>query len=68
MTIKDILGLESGIYTAEVDGKPAIIGRNVGSGFTIRKESKPGWDEVNEYDEDGDFIGSIIESQEKENA
>ena len=66
MTIKDILELESGLYMAEVDGKPVIIGRNVGNGFTIRKESKPGWDEVNEYDEDGDFIGSIIEPQEKE--
>ena len=65
MTIKEILKLESGLHTADVDGKPAVIGRNVGEGFTIRKESKPGWDEVNEYDEDGYFIGSIIELQEK---
>ena len=66
MTIREILKKESGLYTADVDGKPAIIGRDVGNGFTIRMESKPGWNMINEYDEDGNFIGTIFEPQDKE--
>lgn len=53
-------------YTADVDGKPAIIGRDKGRGFTIRLESKPGWDMINHYDEDGDFEGTTFEKQDKE--
>lgn len=56
----------SGLYTADVDGKPAIIGRDKGKGFTIRMESKPGWDMINHYDEDGDYEGMTFEAQDKE--
>ena len=66
MTIREILKKESGLYTAEVDGKSAIIGRDVGNGLTIRMESKPGWDMINEYDEDGYFVGTVFEAQDKE--
>ena len=50
MTIKEILKLDSGLYTADVYGKPAVIGRDKGKGFTIRLENKPGWDMINHYD------------------
>lgn len=63
MSIKEILTLDSGIYTAEVDGIPAIIGYDKGKGFTIRTESKPGWDKVNHYDKDGDYEGTTYERQ-----
>lgn len=66
MTIKEILKLDSGLYTADVDGKPAIIGRDKGKGFTIRTESKPGWDMINHYDEDGDYEGMTFEPKDKE--
>ena len=56
----------SGLYTADVDGKPAVIGRDKGKGFTIRLESKPGWDMINHYDEEGSFEGTTFEKQEKE--
>ena len=46
MTIREILKLDSGLYTADVDGKPAVIGRDKGKGFTIRIESTPGWDMI----------------------
>lgn len=61
MYIKEILKLESGLYTADVDGKSAIIGRDVGKGFTIRTESKPGWYKINHYDEDGDYECTTFE-------
>ena len=66
MTIKEILKLDSGLYTADVDGKAAVIGRDVGKGFTIRYESKPGWDVINHYDEDGDCEGTTFAPQDKE--
>ena len=61
MYIKEILKLESGLYTADVDGKSAIIGRDVGKGSTIRTESKPGWYKINHYDEDGDYECTTFE-------
>lgn len=67
MTINDILKLDSGLYTADVDGKPAIIGRDVGKGFTIRMTSKEGWDLINHYNEEGQFEGTTFErSADKE--
>lgn len=66
MTIHEILKLDSGLYTAEVDGKPAVIRRDKGKGFTIRTASKPGWDMINHYDEDGVFEGTTFEKQENE--
>lgn len=66
MTIKEILKQESGLYTAEVDGKPAIIGRDAGKGFTIRTESKPGWYRINHYNEDGDYECTTFEPMDKE--
>ena len=66
MTIREILKLDSGLYTVDVDGKPAVIGRDKGKGFTIRTESKPGWDMINHYDESGAFEGTTFEKQDKE--
>ena len=66
MTIKEILKLDSVLYTADGDGKPANIGRDKGKGFTIRMESKPGWYMINHYDEDGDYEGMTFEAQDKE--
>ena len=66
MTIKEILKLDSGLYTAEVDGKPALIGRDAGKGFTIRRESRNGWYEIKHYDEDGDFEATTYEPKDKE--
>ncbi len=66
MTIQEILKLDRGLYTADVDGKPAVIGRDKGKGFTIRTESKPGWDMINHYDESGAFEGTTFEKQDKE--
>ena len=68
MTIKEILKQPSGLYTANVDGKPAIIGRDVGKGFSIRSQSKPGWDMITYYDEDGAYEGVTFERQHKEEA
>ena len=66
MTIREILKLDSGLYTADVDDKPAVIGRDKGKGFTIRTESKPGWDMINHYNESGAFEGTTFEKQDKE--
>ena len=45
MTIKEILKLDSGLYTADVDGKPAVIGRDKGKGFTIGEQARLGHDQ-----------------------
>lgn len=66
MTIREILKMESGLYTADVDGKPAVIGRDVGKGFTIRMVSTPGWYLINHYDEDGDYECTTFEPIDKE--
>lgn len=57
LNFKNVLKLESGLYTADVNGKPAVITRDVGHGFTVRTESKPGWYQVKYYDENGLYEG-----------
>lgn len=61
--IADCAKLESGLYSAVVDGKDAVIGVDAGNGFTIRTESKPGWWQIVEYDENGDNCGVSYEHQ-----
>lgn len=55
MTIQEILKKDSGLYGATVDGREAVIGRDVGKGFTISLQEKPGWYRINHYNEQGEF-------------
>ena len=55
MTTKEILKLESGLYTGtDEDGNKVMVFRQEGSGYTIKREQgegKPLW--CVDYDEDG---------------
>lgn len=66
MKVYEILNLESGLYTADVDGKPAIIGRDKGKGFTIRTECSPNWYEIHHYNEEGAFEGTTFDPKDKQ--
>ena len=51
---KDILNLDSGLYSgANENGQSVIIQREKGVGYTISTLQDNGWYEVNEYNEEG---------------
>jgi len=66
MKVNEILNLESGLYTADVDGKSAIIGRDKGKGFTIRTECSLKWYEIHHYNEEGAFEGITLDPKDKQ--
>ena len=62
MNVREIINLDSGIYTAEMDGESVTICREKGYGFSIRHTPKKnGWCEVSYYDEDGNYEGESVE-------
>ncbi len=62
MTTKKILELESGIYTATMEGEEITIRREKGFGFEIvHSPNSKGWCEVTMYDEDGNLEGQTVE-------
>lgn len=62
MSVREIVNLESGIYTAETGGESVTIFREKGYGFSIRHSPKKnGWCEVSYYDESGNYEGMGVE-------
>ena len=62
MNIREIIKLESGIYTAEMGGERVTISREKGYGFSVRHAPKKnGWCEVSYYDEMGNYEGEGVE-------
>lgn len=57
MDIKEMLAMRSGMYSAKVDGKDAVIMRDVGHGFSITVPTHHDWYETNSYDENGEHEG-----------
>ena len=61
MGVREIINLESGIYTAEMDGESVTIFREKGYGFSIvHAPQENGWCEVGYYDEEGNYEGEGV--------
>ena len=66
ISMKEVLKRDSGLYSAvDEDGKTVVIMRQKGVGFSIHRESKPGWSEILIYNEDGDLEGVSYERDTK---
>ena len=62
MNYHEIIKLESGIYTADMEGESVTIFREKGYGFSIKHAPKKnGWCEVSYYDENGNYEGEGVE-------